>query len=198
MGRSRRVCVLIGVLGMLPAGSASAAEVPDVPRVESVVPADPQPHAADPAVIWYDDFDGPVKAYTESEGPVVAQEAFGAQGRSMLSDYPQGSQGVGNRKVFFGDSPIGKVVRRGETFDDVSWRIYVKHQHGWTGGGPAKLSRATSMVSPRWNQAMIAHAWSPWHQAVRTWLAAAPAKKKISVAGVWPRRVSRTGDWGLA
>ena len=74
--------------------------------------------------------------------------------------YEKGTRGTGNRKVFFGDSPTGKVVRKGQSFDDIYWRVYVKHQHGWTGGGPAKLSRATSIVSPRWAQAMIAHVWS--------------------------------------
>jgi hypothetical protein len=78
----------------------------------------------------------------------------------MLGLYEKGSQGVGNRKVFFGDSPTGKVVRKGERFDDVYWRVYVKHQHGWTGGGPDKLSRATSIVSSNWTQAMIGHVWS--------------------------------------
>ena len=74
--------------------------------------------------------------------------------------YEKGTRGTGNRKVFFGDSPTGKVVRKGQSFDDIYWRVYVKHQHGWTGGGPAKLSRATSIVSPSWAQAMIAHVWS--------------------------------------
>ena len=151
------------LLGFLVLGSALpvlAAESPDVPRIDSVVPAPSQPYSSDPAVIWYDDFDGPEKPYTESDGPLVAAEAFGGLGRSMLSLYEKGKQGVGNRKVFFGDSPVGKVIRRGESFDDVYWRVYVKHQHGWTGGGPAKLSRATSIVSSRWNQAMIAHVWS--------------------------------------
>jgi hypothetical protein len=120
----------------------------------------PQPQASDEAVIWYDDFDGPDKAYTESEGRLDEEQVFGGQGRSMVSWYEKGSRGTGNRKVFFGDSPTGKVVRKGQSFDDIYWRAYVKHQHGWTGGGPAKLSRATSIVASNWSQAMIAHVWS--------------------------------------
>ena len=125
-----------------------------------MVMSTPQPQASDDAVIWCDDFDGPEKAYTESQGRLDETQAFGGQGRSMLSLYEKGSRGTGNRKVFFGDSPTGKVVRKGQSFDDIYWRIYIKHQHGWTGGGPAKLSRATSIVSPNWAQAMIAHVWS--------------------------------------
>lgn len=125
-----------------------------------MVPSPVQPQASDAATIWYDDFDGAVRTYTESQGGLDDAVALGGQGRSMLSLYEKGTRGIGNRKVFFGDSPTGKVVRKGESFDDVYWRVYVKHQEGWTGGGPAKLSRATSIVSPRWNQAMIAHVWS--------------------------------------
>ena len=149
-----------GVAWIWPPGPARANDGPEVPRIDSVVMSPSQPHQSDEAVVWYDDFNGPEKTYTESQGALDDSEAFGGQGRSMLSVYEKGTRGVGNRKVFFGDSPTGKVVRRGESFDDVYWRVYVKHQHGWTGGGPAKLSRATSIVSPRWAQAMIAHVWS--------------------------------------
>ncbi len=139
--------------------SESPAVLP-APRIDWVVMTATQPHADLASTIWYDDFDGAEKPYTEAQGPVVSSEAYGGSGRSMLSQYDQGSRGVGNRKVLFGDSPSGKVVRRGESFDDVYWRIYVKHQVGWQGGGPDKLSRATSMTSPNWTQAMISHVWS--------------------------------------
>ena len=154
------VLVCLGILGIWTKGSTGADDAPEVPRIDSVAMADVQPHQTDNAVLWYDDFDGPDKPYTESQGGLDDSEAFGGRGRSMLSQYQKGSRGVGNRKVFFGDSPTGKVVRKGESFDDIYWRIYVKHQYGWTGGGPAKLSRATSIVSSRWAQAMIAHVWS--------------------------------------
>ena len=154
------LCPMIFSLLVIWTGPVRGAEAIHPPRIDSLVPCRPQPHESDPAVIWCDDFDGPEKAYTESQGGPVEDMAFGGSGRSMLCLYEKGSRGVGNRKVFFGDSPTGKVVRKGESFDDVYWRIYVKHQEGWTGGGPAKLSRATSILSPRWNQAMIAHVWS--------------------------------------
>jgi len=141
-------------------GVVGAAEGPVAPRIDSVLMLRPDPLASDPAVIWCDDFDGPAKAYTESEGPVDSNESFGSAGGAMLSLYEKGSLGTGNRKVFFGDSPTGRVVHKGKTYDEIYWRVYVKHQRGWTGGGPAKLSRATSIVWPNWAQAMIAHVWS--------------------------------------
>jgi hypothetical protein len=158
MTRLALICIL--AVCLIPGRLTRGADGPEVPRIDSVVMSAPQPQASDEAVIWYDDFDGQEKAYTEAQGQLDDAQAFGGQGRSMLAWYEQGSRGEGNRKVFFGDSPTGKVVRKGQVFDDIYWRVYVKHQHGWTGGGPAKLSRATSIVSPNWSQAMIAHVWS--------------------------------------
>jgi hypothetical protein len=140
--------------------TAQGVEIPEVPRIDSVVMAKPQPHETSEAVIWYDDFDGKEKNYPESGGGLDEKQAFGGRGKSMLCLYEKGSRGIGSRKVFFGDSPAYKPVNPGKQYDDIYWRIYVKHQYGWTGGGPAKLSRATSLVSSRWAQAMIAHVWS--------------------------------------
>src|SRR4051794_22651475 len=102
---------------------AAVAEAGPPLRVDSVVPLAVQPLAADPGVIWYDDFDGPEKPYTESSGGVDAGHGYGGSGRSMPCVYRKGQRGEGNRKVFFGDSPTGRVVRAGEAFDDVYWRV---------------------------------------------------------------------------
>jgi hypothetical protein len=154
-------------LTLILASSALAAEAPVVPRIDLVVPLAKQPHAgkaARGAVIWYDDFDDDSVQvrYAEKSGETTDTVRLGESGKSLLMRYEKGRRGTGGRKVFFGDSPTygDKTVRRGEKFTDVYWRIYVKHQAGWTGGGPAKLSRATSIVPPRWRQAMIAHVWS--------------------------------------
>lgn len=160
MRKLKLLACCLGVVSALGLGSAWAETFPSTPRIDSLISLRPSPLETDPAVIWYDDFDGPQKQYTESQGRVDASQGFGGSGGSMLSFYKKGTRGVGNRKVFFGDSPTGKVVNKGRQYDDIYWRVYVKHQYGWTGGGPAKLSRATSIVSPRWAQGMIAHVWS--------------------------------------
>ena len=151
--------LILGVLGC--SSSAVAAEKPDTPRIECVIPLPEQPHAKARETIWYDDFDGKPKPYAEGSSPLDDKTGFGVKGSSMLCLYEKGKQGMGGRKVFFGDSPAytQRAVRRGETFDDVYWRIYVKHQYGWK-GSPAKMSRATSLTNPQWSQAMIAHVWS--------------------------------------
>jgi hypothetical protein len=145
---------------LLGACVAQAETLPETPRIDSLVMLQTSLLETDPAVIWYDDFDEPEKPYTESQGGIDTSQGFGDRGGSMLSFYKKGTRGVGNRKVFFGDSPTGKVINRGLKYDEIYWRFYVKHQYGWMGGGPAKLSRATSIVSPNWAQAMISHVWS--------------------------------------
>ena len=75
----RPVCVRVGIIsswsfGLAFAQSAAAAEVP---RIDSVVMLASQPQQADGAAVWYDDFDGPDKPYTESQGRLDDQEGFG-------------------------------------------------------------------------------------------------------------------------
>lgn len=157
----RSIAVRVTVLALIGSASALAGSgKPEIPRVDCVISLPVQPQVADPATIWYDDFDGSPKPYAEQSGTLDDTMAFGISGKSMLCLYKQGERGIGGRKVFFGDSPTyaNKAVRRGEVFDEVYWRIYVKHQYGWT-GSPAKMSRATSLAGPRWAQAMIAHVW---------------------------------------
>lgn len=143
---------------------AAPLERPSPPRIDSITLSVPQPHQTDDAVIWYDDFDLEErnKQYPEAGGKLTREVRFGDKGKSLEMFYGKGQRGTGGRKVFFGDSPTYRrhVVRANESFDDVYWRIYVKHPATWQGGGPAKLSRATSLVPPGWSQAMIAHVWS--------------------------------------
>lgn len=141
-----------------------AAQIPETPRIDSVGMVTPQPHENDANVIWFDDFDQEEKQnqYGEKRGATTHEVYLGDAGKSLLMRYPKGGKGIGGRSLFFGDSPAysAKAVRRGETFTDIYWRVYVKHPHDWKGGGAAKLSRATSLVSANWKQAMIAHVWS--------------------------------------
>lgn len=156
------VCALL-----LMAPALQAQDKGEIPRVESVVPAVKQPHEGNPAVIWYDSFDGPESVqeqYLEYEagkpgGKRTDKQALGGAGQSMELFYAKGKQGVGGRKLVFGDCPFGRPVRKGEKFTEIYWRHYVKHQKGWT--GPAvKMSRATGFASSSWTQAFILHVWS--------------------------------------
>lgn len=151
-------------LGALGAPPGLIAETASTLRVESVAPLAEQPHAGDPRVIWADDFESEERwnCYPEKNGVREEGAGLGGGGRALRQDYAKGTQGRGGVKLFFGDSPVypRAAVRNGEKFEEIWWRVYVKHQPGWTGGGPDKLSRATSFTSPFWAQAMIAHVWS--------------------------------------
>lgn len=133
---------------------------PEIPRIDFVEMAENQPHQNDPSVIWYDDF-STEKDYLESRGDIDHEIFFGTSGGSADFGFEKGDvSGRGDRKVAFGDFPGGEpVVRSGEKFNDIYWRIYVKHESGWR-GTPDKMSRATSIVSENWQQAMISHVWS--------------------------------------
>ncbi|CAG1773038.1 hypothetical protein BAC2_03445 [uncultured bacterium] len=144
-----------------PTQAGDAATAP-VPRIEFVVPLEKQPQESAKETIWYDNFDAD-KKYVEAQGG-LEDGGLGGAGKCAVGLYEKDRQGLGNRKVFFGDSPYQPIARKGEKFDEIYWRVYVKHQVGWISGGdrggPDKLSRATSIVSDKWNQAMFAHVWS--------------------------------------
>ena len=155
-----RISPLFAALAAIPALAAAAVETPRIHHVEML---EPQPWKSDDAVIWYDAWDKPSSQYFEQKGPLTDKEAFGGSGQSLEVFYPKGKGGGGsaNRKLAIGDSPVGggKAVKKGNKFDTVYWRMYVKHQRGWTGGGPAKMSRVMIMNASNWSQAMISHVW---------------------------------------
>jgi len=66
----------------------------------------------------------------------------------MKAGFKKGEiNGEGNRKIAFGDFPNrSPVIKKGRKFEEIYWRIYVKHEYGWE-GAPAKMSRATSIVN---------------------------------------------------
>ena len=133
----------------------------EIPRIDFIGMSEYQPQENDPATIWYDDFSS-TKKYMDGFGKIdTVNFGLPSQGGSLDMGFDKGDvDGNGNRKVAFGDwySPAN-AVRTNEHFEDIYWRIYVKHEHGWK-GVPAKMSRATSIVSAKWQQAMISHVWS--------------------------------------
>ena len=133
------------------------------PRIDFVEPASRQIHDED-ALIWFDDFDED-RDYLEPDrgSPSMrfsTQVKLGTAGRSMESFYARGKRGAGGRKVIFGDTPFGRPLRRGESFDEIYWRYYVKYPVDWKGGGEAKHSRGIVFTGPRWAQASILHVWT--------------------------------------
>ena len=51
----------------------------------------------------------------------------------MRCRFAPGQVGAGSLKVLFGRNPFGRGLQRDETFREIWWRVYVKHEAGWQG-----------------------------------------------------------------
>lgn len=89
---------------------------------------------------------------------------LGVNGSSgMRVIFRPGQSNAGNLKLAFGSTPSSylKAVDAGSTkYREIYWRMYVKNQLGWTGGGADKLSRAMVFANSNWAEAAIGHVWS--------------------------------------
>ena len=121
-----------------------------------------------PDWIWCDDFETDQSAryfeYNMAGGKVSRTSGCGLGGSTgMRTLFQTGAVDVGWMKLAFGRTPSRyfKPVDSGTSdYREIYWRIYVKYQPGWIGGGAAKMSRATIMATSGWAQAAFAHVWS--------------------------------------
>lgn len=104
----------------------------------------------------------------------------GVEGSSgMRARFEQGASDAGSLHLAFGRTP--DAYRRPadagtEDYAEVFWRVFLRHQDGWIGGGGDKLSRAFIYHSPdNWGQAMLAHVWSGGSAQNRDYLIIDPA-----------------------
>ncbi|MFN8281362.1 MAG: hypothetical protein U0V49_13865 [Saprospiraceae bacterium] len=120
--------------------------------------------------IFCDDFevDNLNKNYFEintNAGDFIRKAGVGRDGSyGMRVLWQKGEVSAGVLSKSFGRTPdtyIGKNASSpGLDFDEIYWRMDVKSQPGWTGGGPAKLSRALVLANSNWAEGMMAHLWS--------------------------------------
>ena len=120
--------------------------------------------------IWCDDFEQDRLAsyfdYDNAGGDFVRVAGVGRTGsfgmRARWSTVGQSNAGA--LHLAFGKTPQAyfRPVDAGtQVYRDIYWRMYLRLQPGWTGGGANKLSRATVFASTTtWAQAMFAHVWS--------------------------------------
>lgn len=133
--------------------------------------------------IWCDDFEADRSAsYFEyiSEGGALARvAATGVDGSTGLrAHFVAGAQSAGNLHLAFGATPdtYFKPVDAGTAnYREIYWRLYLRNQAGWTGGGGDKLSRVMILAAPSWAQAMIAHVWSGSSASTQDYLLIDPA-----------------------
>jgi hypothetical protein len=121
-----------------------------------------------PGWIWCDDFDQDrLASYFEVDGAKGAFTRTAGAGNggswAMRAHFAAGAVSVGSLKVAFGRTP--SVTFRpvdGGTVDhrELYWRVYLRNQPGWVGGGGDKLSRMMVLATGGWAQAMMAHLWS--------------------------------------
>ncbi len=118
--------------------------------------------------IWCDDFEqdrlNQYFEYDNAGGRFVRLASTGYQGSTgMRASWNAGSQGAGALHLALGRTPsayIRPVDAGMANYRELYWRMYVKHQAGWVGGGGDKLSRAFIFANGNWAQAAIGHVWS--------------------------------------
>ena len=121
-----------------------------------------------PAWLWCDDFEADRRTryfeVDDAQGAFTRVAGVGVAGSSgMRGRFTPGIPGAGSLKVAFGKTPgprFRPVDGGTAQYREIYWRLYVRNDSGWTGGGADKLSRATSLVSAGWAQSMVAHVWS--------------------------------------
>ncbi len=130
-----------------------------------------------PAWIWCDDFEQDrLKRYSDfgSRDSFERLPGVGYGGsHGMRAHFDTGQVNAGFLHVRFGKVPAPdfRPVDDGRTiYRDIYWRVFVKYSPRWIGGGGNKMSRAQSLASQDWAQAMIAHVWSPDDPLDNLWL----------------------------
>jgi hypothetical protein len=118
--------------------------------------------------IFCDDFESDRLAkyfeFDNSGGAFSRTTSVGVNGSTgMRARFAAGQSSAGSLKLAFGRTPssyIRPVDAGTAVYRDVYWRVYVRNQAGWQGGGGDKLSRAQSIANSNWAQAMVAPVWS--------------------------------------
>jgi hypothetical protein len=103
--------------------------------------------------------------YDDNGGDFVRVPKVGRDGSAgMRVVWQKGEVGAGALKKSFGRTPSAYIGTHAafpkKDFKEIYWRIDVKRQAGWVGGGADKLTRATVFAGADWSQGMMAHIWS--------------------------------------
>ena len=117
--------------------------------------------------IWCDDFEEDRLSryfeYDSAGGSFVRAAGVGVGGSyGMRARFARAQVSAGALHLAMGKEPSSyfRTVDAGTAlYREVYWRMYVRTQAGWVGGGGYKLSRAISFATANWAEAMIAHLW---------------------------------------
>ena len=137
--------------------------------------------------IWCDDFDvdritsgSNYFEYDSHSGSFVRTAGVGVDGSSaMRVRWTQGQVDAGYLHLAIGRTPsayFDPVDGGTQDYRELYWRVYLRLQSGWVGGGAEKLSRAFIFANSNWAQAMIAHVWGGPDPADRDYLLIDPVR----------------------
>lgn len=158
---SKRTTVPVRVTASAPAGGGLGGG-------STGSPASAECSAPKAGWIFCDDFEADRTAsYFETDnaqGSFTRSASVGVNGSmGMRAHFAAGQVNAGSLHLAFGRTPSSYIrpVDAGTTnYREIYWRVYLRDQAGWQGGGGDKLSRAQSLASPNWAQAMAAQVWS--------------------------------------
>ncbi|MBK7811400.1 MAG: T9SS type A sorting domain-containing protein [Saprospiraceae bacterium] len=103
--------------------------------------------------------------HNNNNGDFVPMPSVGRDASNGMRVLWQASEvSAGGLSKSFGRTPQAYIGRNAampdSTFKEIYWRMDVRHQDGWQGGGPAKLSRALCLANSNWATGAMAHLWS--------------------------------------
>ncbi len=103
--------------------------------------------------------------YDNNNGDFVRKPGTGKNGSAgMQVSWQKGEVSAGNLKVAIGRNPIDYInrqaIQNNKDFTEIYWRLDVRYDENWEGGGADKLTRATALVGENWKQGFMAHIWS--------------------------------------
>ena len=136
-----------------------------------------------PGWIWCDDFEqnrlSSYYEYDSAGGNFVRVAGVGKDGSTgMRGHFASGATGAGSLHLAFGKTPSSywKAVDAGTAnYRELYWRMYVKDQAGWVGGGGDKLNRALVFAGTNFSEAAFAHVWSGGQASNNVYLLLDPA-----------------------
>lgn len=151
--------------------AVTASSSADTTQIRDSASNRPVVHECDapkPAWIFCDDFEtNRLSSYFEYSHPDSSFELTNGVGvlgsTGMRAHFRKGQVDAGSLRLAFGKTPSPYIhpVDSGSTiYRELYWRMYVRDDSAWTGGGGDKLSRAQVLASPSWAQAMGAPVWS--------------------------------------
>jgi hypothetical protein len=171
------VTITVPAPGSPPPGSPPPGSPPPPPPGSP--PPPPPPSASGPKAsecaapgagwVWCDDFEqNRLASYFEYPNPgnsFARTTGVGVAGSTgMRAHFNAGQVDAGGLHLAIGRTPQSyfRPADAGTAnYRELYWRVYVRNQAGWVGGGGDKLSRATVFSSSStMAQAMIAHVWS--------------------------------------